>query len=267
MQVRQEKERLTIDLQRRSSLLGESLKETVEPLLEKGRPERLQKIVEKFGNRERLAGVAVYDVKDKLIAITPSLSGQLHPTPKSVKNVMNSDQDEGLFSSLGGKEMYLYALPLHSEESVVGALVIVQNPSYIEDRLALIWKSNFIRFLVYAFVISLTTLLLIRWSMAGPIAKMAEWMKHLRTEKNKELIRAPSTGIFEPLTKEVTQMARSISAAREAAEEEARLRHTAESVWTPARLKEQVRTLLRERSLFVISNREPYLHEKKGKKD
>jgi trehalose 6-phosphate synthase len=102
--------------------------------------------------------------------------------------------------------------------------------------------------------------------MAGPIAKMAEWMKHLRTEKNKEPLRLPSGGVFEPLTREVTQMARSISAAREAAEEEARLRHTAESIWTPTRLKEQVRTLLQERPLFVISNREPYMHEKKGKK-
>jgi hypothetical protein len=33
MQVRQEKERLTIDLERRASLLGESLKETIEPLI------------------------------------------------------------------------------------------------------------------------------------------------------------------------------------------------------------------------------------------
>ena len=56
LQVQQEKERLTLELERRASLLGESLKETIEPLLEKGRPERLQKIVEKFGNRERLAG-------------------------------------------------------------------------------------------------------------------------------------------------------------------------------------------------------------------
>jgi trehalose 6-phosphate synthase len=61
-------------------------------------------------------------------------------------------------------------------------------------------------------------------------------------------------------------MARSISAARDAAEEEARLRHTAESTWTPVRLKEEVRTLLEERPLFVISNREPYMHEKKGNK-
>jgi trehalose-6-phosphate synthase len=266
MQVRQEKERLTIDLQRRASLLGESLRETIEPLLEKGSPGRLQKIVEKFGNRERLAGVAVYDVKDKLIAATPPLAAHLSTTPTFVTNAMNSDLEGGHFSRLGEKEMYLYALPLHREEGVAGALVIIHDPSYIEDRLSLIWKNNFIRFLVNALVISLTTLLLIRWSMAGPIAKMAEWMKHLRTEKNKEPLRLPSGGVFEPLTKEVTQMARSISAAREAVEEEARLRHTAESIWTPARLKEQVRTLLQERPLFVISNREPFIHEKKGKK-
>jgi trehalose-6-phosphate synthase len=266
MQVQQEKERLTIDLQRRTSLLGESLKETIEPLLDKGRPERLQKIVEKFGNRERLAGVAVYNVKDKLIAATPSLSGYLSATPKFVTNAMNSDMEGGHFSHLGGRKMYLYILPLHREGGVAGALVIIQNPSYIQDRLSLIWKNNFIRLLVNALVISLVTLLLIRWSMAGPIAKMAEWMKHLRMEKTKEPLRLPSGGVFEPLTKEVTQMAKSISAARQAAEEEARLRHTAESTWTPMRLKEQVCTLLQERLLFVISNREPYMHERRGKK-
>jgi trehalose-6-phosphate synthase len=265
MQVWQEKERLTVDLQRRSSLLGESLKETIEPLVEKGRPERLQKIVEKFGNRERLAGMAVYDVKDTLIAATPRLSAHLSPPPTFVANVMNSDLEGGHFSHLTGKEMYLYTLPLHREEGVVGALVIIHDSSYIRERLSHIWKNSFIRFLVNALVISLVTLLLIRWSMAGPIASMAEWMKHLRTEKNKESVRLPSGGLFEPLTKEVKRMAKSIAEARETAEEEARLRHASESVWTPARLKEQVCTLLQERPLFVISNREPYMHEKKGK--
>lgn len=266
MQVRQEEERLTIDLQRRSALLGESLKETIEPLLEKERPQRLQKIVEKFGNRGRLLGMAVYDVKEKLIAATPALSAQLAAAPTLVNNVMNSDRDEGHFSHLRGKEIYLYGLPLHQEEGVVGVLILIHDSSYIQDRLSLIWKNNFIRFLVNAFVISLVTLLLIRWSMAGPIAKMAEWMKHLRVEKKKGPLGLPSEGIFGPLTREVTQMARSISAAREAAEEEARLRNLAEATWTPVRLKEHVCTLLQERSLFVVSNREPYVHEKRGKK-
>ena len=193
IQVREEKERLTIDLQRRSSLLGVSLKETIEPLLEKARSERLQEIVEKFGNRERLAGVAVYDVKDKLIATTPPLADHLSVTPKFVTNVMNSNLEGGHFFHLGEKEMYLYVLPLHREATVAGALVIIQNPSCIHDRLSMIWKNNFIRFLVNALVISLVTLLLIGWSITGPIAKMAEWMKQLRMEKNKEA--AHSTGI------------------------------------------------------------------------
>ena len=266
LQVRQEKERLTIDMERRASLLGESLKETIEPLAEKGRSERLQKIVEKFGNRERLAGVAVYDVKDKLIAATGQWAPHLSIPPSIVANAMNSDQEEGKFSPLGGKEMYLYTLPLHREDSVIGALAIIYDPTYIDDRVSLIWKNSFIRFLVNALLISITTLLLIRWSMARPIARMAEWMKSLRTDKTPSAPEIPPGGVFEPLTREVTQMAKSISAARSAAEEEARLRHTGDSIWTPSRLREHVRSLLQERSLFVISNREPYVHEKRGKK-
>ena len=127
-QVRQEKERLTIDLQRRSALLGESLKETIEPLLEKGRSARLQKFVEKFGNRERLAGVAVYDVKDKLIIATPPLTDPLSVTPKFVTHAMNSDLEGGYFTPIGGKEMYLYTLPLHREGGVAGALSLSTIP-------------------------------------------------------------------------------------------------------------------------------------------
>jgi len=266
LQVQQEKERLMIDLERRASLLGESLKESIEPLIERGRPERLQKIVEKFGNRERLAGVAVYDAKDKLIAGTPQLAPHLNTPPTFVTNAMNLDQEDGSFLPLGKKEMYLYTLPLHREERVAGVLVIIYDTAFIQDRVSLIWKNNFIRFLVNALVISLTTLLLIRWSMTRPITRMAEWMKSLRTEKKAEPLHLPPGGIFEPLTREVAHMAKSISAARLAAEEEARLRDSAESLWTPVRLRERIRSLLHEKPLFAISNREPYMHQRKGKK-
>lgn len=60
-QARQEQVRLSEELERRAGILAESLQETVEPLLEKGPSKNLQRIVEKFGNRERLSGVAVKD--------------------------------------------------------------------------------------------------------------------------------------------------------------------------------------------------------------
>ena len=261
---------MTIDLERRASLLGESLKETIEPLMEKGRPERLQKIVEKFGNRERLAGVAVYDVKDKLIAATRSIGPLICPqSPIFVTNAMNSDQEGGHFLPLGGKEMYLYALPLHREESVAGALVIIHDPSYIQDRLSLIWKNNFIRFLGEC-------------PRHFPYHPPFDSLEHGRPDcqdggmdedtcgrkriKNPSAL--PSGGVFEPLTREVTHMAREYLSrpggrrGRSQAQE-----HRLNPLWTPARLKEQVRTLLQERPLFVISNREPYMHEKKREKD
>ncbi len=265
VQVHQEKERMAIDLERRAALLGETLKEAIEPLIERGRLDRVQKIVEKFGNRERLAGVAVYDVKDQLVAGTTQWASQLKSPPPLVENVMNADQEEGTVLTLGGKEMYVYALPLYREDRVAGALVILYGTSHIHDRVAVIWESNFIRFLVIALSISLTTLLLVRWSMARPIARMAEWIKSLRTEKEGVPLQSPPS-VFEPLTREITRMAKSISEARQEAEKEAMLRRTAESIWTPPRLREYVRNLLREKPLFVVSNREPYVHEKKGKK-
>ena len=52
IQVRQEKVQLTEELGRRSGILAESLQETVEPLVGKGPSKKLQRIVDKFGNRE-----------------------------------------------------------------------------------------------------------------------------------------------------------------------------------------------------------------------
>jgi len=183
LQVEQEKERMTIDLERRASILGESLKESIEPLVAKGQSSSVQKIVDKFGNRERLAGVAIYDAQGKLAAVTAQLTPYLKTPPSLVENVMSAGLEEGNFLSLGEKEAYLYALPLFREENVAGAMVMVYETKQIKDRVAHIWQNNFIRLLVSALFISLTTLLVIRWSMVHPIARMAEWMKTLRTEK------------------------------------------------------------------------------------
>ena len=59
-------------------------------------------------------------------------------------------------------------------------------------------------------------------------------------------------------------MAITLTAARAAAEEEARLREAAESLWTPERLRISVQSKLQGSRLFAISNREPYEHFRRG---
>jgi len=60
-------------------------------------------------------------------------------------------------------------------------------------------------------------------------------------------------------------MAESLSQARSAAENEARLREAGESMWTAERLAVQIQTRLHGGRLFVVSNREPYIHQRDGK--
>jgi trehalose 6-phosphate synthase len=69
---------------------------------------------------------------------------------------------------------------------------------------------------------------------------------------------------LEPLATEVSLLAKSLAQARASAQEEARLRTEAESLWTSERLKEHVKIELNGKNFFVVSNREPYMHINNG---
>jgi trehalose 6-phosphate synthase len=66
--------------------------------------------------------------------------------------------------------------------------------------------------------------------------------------------------ILDQINHEVTHLARDLNTARAVAEEEARLRDSNASLWTAERLRVSLRGKLQEKTLFVVSNREPYMH-------
>ncbi len=77
IQVRGEKARLVEDLSRRNSILAETLKEIAAPALAARDKARLARIVEKYSNRERVIGLAVYDARGEVLAFTPILASDL----------------------------------------------------------------------------------------------------------------------------------------------------------------------------------------------
>ncbi len=64
---------------------------------------------------------------------------------------------------------------------LIGTLAIVHDSGYIKAESMRIWRENFLSALVHVVLIVLITLLIVRWSIAGPIARTAGWMKALRT--------------------------------------------------------------------------------------
>ena len=71
LQVREERERLRNDLERRAGLLAESLKEAVEPVVRRGATPGLIRALNRFGRKDR--GIVVYDGVASPIAAAPAI--------------------------------------------------------------------------------------------------------------------------------------------------------------------------------------------------
>jgi trehalose 6-phosphate synthase len=263
-EVQLEKQALRKDLEQRAEVLGESLAGYIEPYLDKQSHRELQRVVDRFANREKLEGMAIYNKEGALLAATPGLPDRLGEHPPLVTQVISSNTGSGQFIRLGTASVHIYSHPLRQHDEAVGGLVIVHDASYINTQSARMWREAFVRVLVQVFLITLITLLIVRWSIVGPIAKAAQWMKTLRTGKGKLPSAAPDLGLLRPLAREMQTFAISLMAARSAAEAEAQMRETAESVWTAERLAIHVRSKLGGSGLIIVSNREPYSHTRKG---
>ena len=262
-QVVGEKRVLRSDLERRAEVLGESVAGNVEKSWESERG--LQRLVQRFGNREHLLGVAVYDRQGKLVAVTTELGQVLKVMPPDVSQAMADRHGEGSFVRLGKNPVHIFALPLRRQDEVVGGLAVVHDTTYIRAQSLLTWREGFLRVLVQVFLIVFITVLIVRWSIKGPIARAAQWMRALRTGRISSRQQMPDLELFKPLAWEVVTLAESLSQARNAAENEARLREASESRWTADRLAVQLQARLDGGRLFVVSNREPYMHRHNGK--
>jgi alpha,alpha-trehalose-phosphate synthase [UDP-forming] len=254
------------DLQHRAELLGESMARNVERDLERDNPAILQRTVQQFANREHLAGIAVYDPQGKLLAVTTNLQPLMTSAPAVVLQALKEEHDTNAFLRMGIASLHVYALPLHHGEDLIGSLAIVHDSGYIKGESMRIWRETFLSALAHVVLIVFITLLIVRWSIAGPIARTAHWMKALRTGRAMSArIKLPDLELFRPLAREVATMAESLNTARSAAELEARLRESGESIWTADRLAVHLRARLEDSRLFVVSNREPYIHMRRGK--
>jgi trehalose 6-phosphate synthase len=263
-QVRSEKRGLRVELERRAEVLAESLQEIVEPALKKGSHEQLRHIVERFGNREQLAGVIIYDSNGDVLAESSSLANGVVAPVAPLQQVVQKNQAASEFVKVSGREMHAYYLPLHDASSTAGVLAIFHDASYIEAQRDRIWRETVWHVVFQVLLIVLITVLIIRWTIITPISRAAKWMKDLRGGRVLPYPTLPTEDFLTPFSAEVVHLAHSLTEARASAAEEARLRETGESLWTPERLRVSVRNKLAG-SLFVVSNREPYMHVRSGK--
>ena len=259
-----QRDALRRDLDAKAEVIGETLAATADFNLSSQDRVGLQKLVETSRKSDHLVGLGIYERDDSALVLTPGLNGSLPVLTQLLKNAMQNDRNLSIFTELRFKRVHLLAAPLHApDKSIIGALLVVQDSGYIDTETFRIWGHLFLRMAIQVIVIVAITLLIIRWSLTGPVSRVAVWMRALRTGQEAVPPSATDLDFLLPLAREVGPLAESMQRARSAAETEAGLRNANESQWTAQRLADHVRNRLGKSSLFVVSNREPYVHSRR----
>ncbi len=252
------------ELERHALILAESVAKSAEPLVETSSYRDLQRLVDRFKDGEQLAGIAIYGIGGDVLAISSGLKAHLDRLPSAALQSLEDGLTHQAFLDLGPDSMrvpmHVVALPLRSNLTVIGVLAVFHDTTYIDRQAAALWRRALVGVAIQTLLIGFITLLMIRWGFGRPLVRMTQWLREQRTGAATGGLRISEPVEFEPLTREVTRLASSLVAARAAAENEARLRESAESNWTAELLRVFVQSRLGGDRLFAVSNREPYEH-------
>jgi len=263
-QAQAERRGLRRELERRALVVAESIEKSAAPLLERHATSELQQLLVQIQSHERLAGVAVYDAQETPLAMTAGLGELQAAGAGAFGRALRSAGRSGAFFPWKGRTMHVVALPVSGATGSAGMLAIFQDAGYIDAQEISLWRRALAGVAAQTAMIVCATLLFLRWSLRRPLAHLEKWLSDLRRGAPPEVLDLPEEADFAPLKREAARLATTLTAARAAAEEEARLRDAGESQWTEERLRAFIQTRLESSRLFVVSNREPYEHVRHG---
>src|SRR3989344_4714700 len=132
--------------------------------------------------------MAVYDNKGIIVAASAELPQTVINQPHTVSDAMDRNESMGDFLKIDGKSMYVFVEPLHQNDTVVGAFMIVQNAGYIDSSINQIWGSNLFRLLIQIFFFSVIVIWLVRWIIFKPLKSLAESVKSARTGRGENTL-------------------------------------------------------------------------------
>lgn len=263
-QISSERNKLNSELEIRSERISEEIFQDTIFLYEKINQGNIEHFADSINSKYNLLGIAIYYSNDSIISNNSSrylVNSSLDYISKSII----ADTTLGTFITVEGKNIYQYIKPIKRKDISNNAIIFYSDAEYIDNIIGSIWFRNFIRWFLQALLVSFITIIIIRWGIFSPINKIVDWVKSARIGNIEQLRKHLPAKFLAPLHNEIIHIATAMHEAKAIAEEEARLRTIGESIWTPERLKMEMKKLLQSKKMIVVSNREPYMHVHEGK--
>ena len=261
IQVKYEEDKLMDDLKRKAKTVAESVELSARYALINNDLKSIKRLAESFQKRERMQGCVVYDKEGAILAITERISGWGQKDKPYVKDSFNARAARGGIEKFGDYSVYSYILPiLGDDESLLGAVEVVYDTSYLFTTLAVLWKRISITLIILIVSIIGIALLIQRQIFILPVRRLTQWFTHFQKGELEKLRPFEEKGEFGKLVSEVEQVALGLRVARKAVSEKAHARIQKEEAWTEDKLRDLIHAKLGENTFIVVSNREPYMH-------
>ncbi len=236
------------DLDIRSALIADTLKEPLEEQLAAGKRDKIAGFFARITQDERLYAIGFCaSPQDKPIASI------LFPNDIQCDSLerWEGKPAPNLISSRRGP-LQVTVKSMVTAEMPAASLVLVHDLSFVARRSEETNRYIFYLFVGLAIVVSLVTVAIAQISLNGWVAGMRSLMR------GEVLLRAPARQADEP---ELKPIARDLKQLINELEAERRARDESQITWTPESLKAILHDELSGAEVIVASNREPYVHE------
>ena len=255
------------ELVRRTRWMGLSIQPAIEQDLIAGRGEAIAPLLARSMQPTAALAIAVYDAHGVLLAATGSTGLVQSLSFAPLQRALRKGAVIEAFGHDDRSQWLEEVFPLHNGDQLTGALVLLTDADYIRSEANATWARSFWRVVALVVLIALITFGMVRWFLLQPMTRAVERLRKLRAGHpvRPAQVAAKDLSLFSPLAREMETMAESLRRARAAAEAEARLREAGESLWTAERLAVHMRDTTGSGRIFVVSNREPYVHMRQGK--
>jgi alpha,alpha-trehalose-phosphate synthase [UDP-forming] len=236
------------DLDMRGVLVANALSESVAEAASDTHGRKLQALFDRAVLDERLVAIGLCSPSGQLVRRTNHF-----PKDLTCEQAAELATSKGTNLRIEGGPVHVSVHPVAGETGPVGDLVLMHDLSFIERR-----SQDTRRYLVILIaglgaVIALVTLIVAQLSWRG-------WIAGARALLHGE-------GLLRPMFQAPPELAPLAADLRERLrelEDEYRRLQGADADWTPQRLQTLLRTQMRGDQVIVVSNREPYIHEKVG---
>lgn len=238
------------DLEVRSGLAARALRMSFVPIIERGAVGEAEEVLNQVTKDERLYAVGFCD-RNQTLTVRSEYFPDTLKCPDRTQLAVRAE----IHSTPAGP-VHVTAIPIEREGHLLGSLLFVHDMSYAAHRSEVATQMIFGLFLLLAVVVAGLTYLLLRFAWRGWVEGVQAM---IRDKGQSQGIPGRSMAQWLPVLHELRGLVTELEADR-------KVQDGGRVVWDPKALKEFLSSRLSGEEILIVSNREPYIHNRKNGK-